>query len=96
MPFKTFLTEYNTCGINYIRPSYHYRSMQQKGIKLVAAKIPKGCFTTGYIMVSRYDNRHLGLPAGVSEYPILTMISLTCINGVVKRKISEDRYKFAR
>ena len=61
MPLNAFYLNFATSSINYIRPTFYYRSYKQTNIQQIGIKITSK-FKNGFLMVGQKDHRHKNLP----------------------------------
>ena len=94
MPLTAFYKNFVSSSINYIRPTYYYRSYKQTNIRQLAIKL-KVSFTDGYLMVSQKDHRHEGLPVN-TPYSLLNLIGFVYCDGKVIKKLDDRKFLYER
>jgi general stress protein CsbA len=95
MPYDLFYKKYATTAINYIRPSYHYRSEYKKSIRNLVVKIDAKSLKHGFVMVAQEDHRRKGLEPN-TPYNVCHFMGTNYKNGKMLKKMSDEKYMYQR
>jgi len=78
MPLNAYFHNFATTSINYIRPTYYYRSYKQTNVRQIAIKVDSS-FNNGHLMVSQKDQRHKNISSDI-PYTLLDTLGFVYHN----------------
>jgi hypothetical protein len=96
MALPDFFTHFAISSINYIRPTFYYRSATLQAIQQFMVAMPTKMFNTAYVTVSYEDHRHKGIPINTPYDGVYELMPLIYKDDKIVQKFERKQFCLER